>query len=253
MRSIITALTAVYQSAVRYDELRWELAGGLATFYYAGTAWYFEVDTAVAHVHQKKNNSSFGRTQWDDLLLTVGYCHPFSSHTRLTGSAMVGIPTHKDLGLQGIQFGTAHPALGLQCDGSFFYTDDYRSCVLGAARFLHFFPRTIKKDAQSFDFHLGNAVDLFLAHNSIWEHHRIELGYNPTFVFSAAICPSFELVIRQTNYIRSNFFGSYRYVWTTQRLAGSCAVGFSYGFDHQPKDLGSKRVITAWGSIGISF
>lgn len=256
-RPSTAAFTLVNQSSKRYDTTCLGYTGGLATLYYATESLHIQADFAAANVRQEKDSVKFSRTQIDDILLTAGYSCSLDDHTRITFSGMLGIPTHKDLSFEGIQFGTGHVGIGVQMDGSFFYAAHYQHFILAAARYLHFFSRevviTINKQDKKFRFTIGNAVDLFIAHNSNWGRHRLELGYNPTFVFEAAIQPNLDTVVDQTNYIRSSFFGSYRYLFFLGKSPCGIGVGLSYGFDHIPKDFGSKRIIAVWLGLSINF
>jgi hypothetical protein len=238
----IASFTLVDHASERRDGTHYNYIGGLATYYYATESLHAEIDTAAAHVCQKKDGASFSRTQFDDILFSGGWSVSLNERSRATVTGMIGIPTHKDLSPEGVQFGTGHGGVGIQLDGSFFYSKNYHHFIAIAGRYLRFFPRTIhiliNDHATPFRFNIGNVVDLFISHSSNWERHHVEVGYNPTFLFEASIYPSLALITEQTNYIRSSFFGSYRYLFLVGKHASGISTGLSYGFDHIPSTFG---------------
>lgn len=251
------ALALVSQWTKFVDDRHQTYTGGIANFLYSRKAWYIQATGAAAHVHEKKDDVEFSRTQADDILLSAGYSTSFNKRTRFTFSAMIGIPTHKDVSPEGLQFGTGHVGLGMQLDGAFFYAEQFNRAVLAAARYIRFFPRnitiSINEQPVPFTFNIGNAIDLFIAHNSWWGHHQLEVGYNPTFVFQAKIVPHLDIFIDKTNFIRSSFFGSYHYGLVIRTKPSAVSLGLSYGFEHIPKDFRAERILSAWISWGINF
>ena len=129
---------------------------------------------------------------------------------------------------------------------------------MGAARFIHFFPRNIHLNLNNFcnkfNFGIGNLVDLLVVFHNSWSKHSLEVGYNPEFLFSAFICPNLDNVAAEINYIRSSFYASYSYgFFIRERLPSAVIIGFSYGFDHKPKQFGIKHAYTAWVTWGVNF
>jgi hypothetical protein len=241
------------------DNSQEDYTSGLATINYSTKSAYIHADIAVGNVRQKTKSHSFSRTQMDDILITGGYGFKLNHRSRITFSGLLGIPTHKDLSPEGLQFGTGHVGVGLQMDGSFFYSPHYNNAILAAARYIHFFPRTIEvpipltTQIQKVDYNIGNAIDLFISHFTKWHRNRFEFGYNPTFIFGATSCPFIATLIEQSKLIRSNFFGNYRRLFRLGNHPSGVGVGLSYGFDHSHKEFASKRVITAWIGWGINF
>lgn len=104
-----------------------------------------------------------------------------------------------------------------------------------------------------FKFNPGNLIDLLAAYHINKGRHRFEFGYNASFLCNAKIFPNLDDIVNRTNYIRSNFYASYGFIY----LLGSHPSGFAFalsgGFDHSPKKYGIKHVITVWGIWGINF
>ncbi|MEX0849129.1 MAG: hypothetical protein WD055_02775 [Candidatus Dependentiae bacterium] len=59
------------------------------------------------------NQNQFERTQTDDILFYAGRGFKLNEKSRGTISGILGVPTHKDDSLEGIQFGTGHYAIGV--------------------------------------------------------------------------------------------------------------------------------------------
>lgn len=233
-------------------------AGGiLSTFSYVTPSFFVRADFAFAKVKETQECSEFSRTQTDDLLLSAGYSLSIKNRTKLTFSGLLGIPTHKDLSLEALQFGSGHVGLGVQIDGAFLYSSPKKHTIRTATRFIHFFARKARYKVNNFtryfDFHLGDVVDLFIAHHHIFGHHSFELGFDQTFVFAAKIFPNFDDTVTRTNYIRSAFYSTYKYRFLLQNLHNALAIAFSYALDITPKEFGNKRIITTWASWSVSF
>ncbi len=255
------ATTFVGQARETYDGFHQDSESVIATGIYTQEKWYVRSDFAVGHVRQKGHGLCFSQTETDDILLYGGYSH-INKKTRFTLSGIFGIPTHNldTQDFEGITFGTGHVGLGAQLDGSFLFADydSHRHLIMGAARFVHFFPRNIHLNlnnfCKKFDFNIGNLADLLVVFHSNWRKHSLEIGYNPEFLFSASICPSLDDVAAQTNYIRSSFYASYSYGFLIHNhLPNAIIVGFSYSFDHRPKQFGLKNGYTAWVTWGVNF
>jgi hypothetical protein len=229
--------------------------GALGMLIYSPSLFHARIDVAVAHLrsHTPATGSSFSRTQFDDVLLTAGYGHEFSKDTKMTFEGLLGIPTHRDLSLENPQFGTGHCGLGAQIDASHVYYRIFgaRQILLGAARFIHFFPRTVfyraADQTTQYRYDIGNLLDLFLTFNSRWPQHRIEVGYNPTFSFKASIRPHLDDVGTKADYIRSSVFATYQYVFLLFKTEPSAITfGIGYGRDHIPKQYGNRYIVNLW-------
>lgn len=251
----LLAFTGVGQYRQRRNNIQENYEGGLASFIYNPQDFYFRADIAAANIHQKIDALSFGRTQMDDILFTGGLSKSFTKRTKITISGLLGMPTHKDTSLEGVEFGTGHVGIGLQFDGSFFYSAN--NGLLGAARIVHFFPR--KTNAQfneiisKYNIHIGEAIDLLFVHSSKWNQHKFEIGYNPAFILNIHIKPPIDLISSKT-IISSSFYASYVYGFELKKnIESAINIGFSYGLDHTPKLLGTKYALTGWLSWGINF
>jgi hypothetical protein len=261
LRPSVGAVTLFDQWRHQYDGIRQDVIGGLGTLVYVPRPFYMRVDWAAAYLKQKHGPVQFSRVETDDLLFTAGYSHALGHKSRFTVSGLFGLPTHKDRSLDFFQFGPAHVGLGLQIDGSCTYSSEnnlhQRYSIMGAARIIHFFPRTTTGHfngvAGRFNFTIGNVADLLIAHNCTWGHHNLEVGYNPTFLFSTRIHPFVKIVIDQARSITSNFYAAYQYNFSVNNLPSAFVLGCSYGFDHIRLPINDKRVITLWASWGINF
>lgn len=258
-RPSLAVVALVSQWSKSRDDIQFSYTAGLLSLYHSKKSFFIRADMAVGHVTQKTDDTKFSRTQTDDILLSGGYSFALSERSRFTLSGLFGIPTHKDTGLEGVQFGIGHFSVGAQLDGAFFYSSHFNHTIFTAARYIRFFPRDIStciaKQKLEFNFNLGNAIDLFISHASRWgKRNRFEFGYNPTFVFQANICPRLDDFIHRINFINSSFFANYRYGFLIkQKFPSGFGVGLSAGFQHIPKDVGLKYIITIWGGWGINF
>lgn len=252
----IAAVTGIEQFRERYIGSHQNTGGVLGTFLYSPGTFYVRADGAVAKVKEKFRDLCFSRTQSDDILLMGGYSHTFSQKTQGTVSGLFGIPTHKDLGLQGIQFGTGHVGLGAQAEASYKYIPP--AMIIMAARYVRFFPRNapicLFDREQEFRISLGNLVDILISHYANWhQRHWIEIGYNATFAFGADVCPALDDVAQQISFIRNSFYANYKYGFLIRDIPNALIVGFSYGFDSRPKEFGFKKSLTGWLTWGVKF
>jgi hypothetical protein len=255
-RPSIATLTLFTQFRETYNHIHQFTGGGLGTYIFATDTFYARVNAAVGNAHETDPDGiSSSRTSTDDILFTAGYGHALNDRTKVTFSAHLGIPTHKDGSLEYLQLGTGHFGAGAQVDGSLKFADT--QALMAAIRFIHFFPRTanlvLGTTTEHFKFNIGDAVDLFLTYQGNWDRHQLEIGYNPTFLFSASIHPLAPLIIKETEFIASSFYASYRYGFMLCNLPSAIIIGASYGFDHTPKIYGYKYIVTTWLSWGIKF
>lgn len=249
----IVAFTPIQQWKKKYDGTQQTAGGGLGSYINNHYPWYFEIDWAAAEVKQ----SNFSRIQTDDILFTGGYSRIFSKTNRGTISALLGLPTHADHIFSPLQFGLNHVSLGVQLDDSWSYSCNKKHILFSAFRYLHFFSRNVVNcvDDKEFEynFNIGNTIDLLIAHATNWNRHKVEIGYNPTFVFGSSISPALPIVPHSVNGIRNGFYLDYRYAFATKKRLGAISVGVSYSFDSIPKDVGFKRIISTWVTVGVCF
>jgi hypothetical protein len=241
----------------QYSTIKQRAGGGLFTLMYTPENFFLRVDAAVAHVTSLFSDSSHvGRTQTDDLLFSAGYSPNTPSNMRMTFSGILGLPTHRDTSLNLIQFGIGHYGLGTQFDGSLFYSEKQTQSLRYAARFIHFFPRSVyiqALDCQKFSFNIGNLVDLLIAFHSLHQNHSGEIGYNATFLFDASLHPTLNSVIAQIDYIRNSFYVVYKNTFLIGENNHTCALALSYGFDVKETIFSNKHIVTLWTSWTISF
>lgn len=237
-----------------------QYSNGLLTSYiHTGSSWYAKIDIAGGHVHNSFNCQELTRNQTDDILISTGYGMEPRKGTKVSFTGHVGIPTHKDTILDGIQFGTGHYALGPQIDGSQAYNPLRPHFFLWALRLIHFFPRTITTPQgnpwpQKYSFALGNIFDIYLAHQSNWNmHHRIEFGYDGTFGFGADINPAFENFSATAHFLRNNFYISYARKIRAFGKPSGLIFTFSSGYDPYPTCLGRHYSVNIFISWAINF
>lgn len=232
---------------------------GLVTMSYTASSYYFSVDIAGGHDDQKTCVTHASKTQADDILFTGGYGVAINPRIKVTASVLLGFPFHNDVSLLGPEIGLGHIGLGGQLDGAFVYSAREHHSIRAAARAIHFFPRTVEAEIghviEHFRYNIGNLYDLFIAHHSeLNNHHHVEVGYNPTFLVNAKICPFLEEVVQATNFMRSSFYGTYNYDFLIRKKWDN-AVGFglSTSFDHTPKKFGHEWIVSFWLVWGINF
>ena len=170
---------------------------------------------------------------------------------------MLGLPTHSDQIFAPIQFGLNHVSVGLQLDDSWSYSCNKKHIIFSALRYLHFFSRNVINcvDDKEFEynFNIGNTIDLLIAHASNWNRHKVEIGYNPTFVFSSSISPSLPIVPHSVNGIRNGFYLDYRYAFATKKHLGAISFGTSYSFDSIPQDVDLNELYRYGQRLGFVF
>lgn len=232
--------------------------GGYLSYVYTWPSWYIKIDSAVARVRNKLCSTVITQLQTDDIFISGGWGHIFNEQTRGSLTAHLGIPTHKDTILKGVEFGTGHYAVGIQYDIAHAYKTGGHHFFLGAARFIHFFPRTIHSypplAAQCFDFALGNLIDIYLAHAITWEkRHRLEFGYDGTYGFGARIQPNISNFFGVATLLRNSFFLAYMRRTELIDLPNAWIFIISAGYDSRPNLLGRKYIVTLFGSWAVHF
>ena len=171
----------------------------------------------------------------------------------MTFSGKLGIPTHDDNIVRGLQFGTGHVGLGAQFDCAYALSDDLHNNFMAAARYIRFFPQIIffKQDPRAFYFNIGNLVDLLVAYNTGFAGNRFEVGYNASILFFPTLCPFIETPLNTRYGVVSNFYGAYIRLFKIRAHMNGFIAGFSYGFDNVPRIF--KRIVSVWLGWGINF
>ena len=249
------SLSATFYSQFRktYSDVYLRTLGILGTYIYLKPSYYLRVDAAGGNIKRTSCLLDQSQNQCDDVLFSGGYSFTPLEKVRITCSGLFGVPTHSDRSLIEPQFGYGHIGLGAQLDAAFLLTNNGHNLIRSAMRYIYFFKRDTTYEGQLYTFTASNLIDLFFAYDHKWKTQRVEFGYNPTFAFKAQIKPFFQPIINQTNFIRSNFFGSYRYAFEVTQHPSSITAALSYGFDHKPKTTGYARMVTAWCSWDIQF
>lgn len=252
----LAAVIAIDQIRKRRDEHSQNISAGLGTIIHVFWPFYVRADFAAGHVRDTLCNLKFSRTQTDDVILYAGGSIALSDRATVSFSGLVGIPTHNDSGFQGLEFGTGHLGAGGQIDGSYWYTREHKHALLGAVRYVRFFPENVHINAltidRRFDFNLGNLFDVLIGHNSRLGRHGIEVGYDATIAFGSRLEPMLPIA-GSIDFTRHSFYANYRYFLLIKKHPSAFAGGISWGFDSKPKDIGFKSIVTLWGSWGIAF
>ena len=143
--------------------------------------------------------------------------------------------------------------LGIQLDGTINIGTGEQALIYGG-RYIYFVPRNAQDDFDnSYNYTIGQTVDLLAAYKKNWPIHGIEFGYTSRFFFSAAVHPHFDDEVKKLNYIRSNFYAVYKYRFFIHEHPNRLLFNIAYGFDHKPKVFGNKYIVTLWTSWNISF
>lgn len=232
--------------------------GVLGTLSYTKPSYYLRVDGAFGHVHQKEPLFCFSHNQPDDILFSGGYSFYANEKTKITMSGFLGFPTHNDKSLLNLQLGYGHIGSGAQVDTSYLISEKVKlHGIRAAARCIHFFPKnTSYLDSnmiECLNFSPGNLIDLFASYFLRWGSNRLEIGYDLNTIVNATTMPYVSTIVNRVNFVRSNFFGTYKHHFTVNEYPNAVAIALSYGFDHKPTLTGLKRILTVWGSWSINF
>lgn len=236
--------------------------GVIATLAKFKNSFYTKVDFSVGRTRQYIAGTSITppffckRVQVDDILFSAGCKIREGKRVKLSVSGLLGIPTHQDNGLTGLSYGTGHVGLGGQLDGSYTHTVERGfHQFLCAARIVHFFPRIVPVLAQTqlFKFWPGDLVDVIVGYRVRIQKNNLEIGYNPTFLLHTTICPNIAGFSEQANYTRSNLYANYARFFKIKDHGAGVGLGVFYGFDHKPRAIGFKNIVTIWGAFGINF
>lgn len=256
--SYTDAVTFFDRSTKSAENNKFSTTGAIGTFLYYHTLSYFRIDGAFGRVGQKLvDGSCFSQVQTDDLLFTFGKGWDVTDKWNLTVSGLVGLPTHKNLGLVKIQLGTGHVGLGAQFDAAYLYSQNRHHSILTAARYVRFLPAhstaQIGPICQRFKVNFGNLCDLYLAHFSNWGKHKVEIAYNPTFFFGASFCPFNAELESEFHFVRSSFALSYQYSFLLGKHPSALIFILSYGFEHGDRPTRRKYLVTPAISFVYNF
>jgi len=256
----IGASTPIFHERTRKNEVKQSALGSLESLIYYKKPFYARIDFAFAHVWEKLENSRFSRTLSDDILFTGGYRRSFSKKFCATLSGLIGIPTHRNMFLEGVQFGTGHYGIGIQLDSAINYAESVAHSFRTAYRCIHFLERDLDGKAvglnEKFKFSYGNLMDFYIAHHFDFQKTKFELGYDFILLTGARIFPVppiFALLPDRTNFKRSTFFAASQRIFFIGKHPSAVTLGLAYGFDHTPRLVGIKRLITSWIAWGINF
>ncbi len=241
----------------KYDGDLHDAQGAMFTLIHDPESYFLRVDGAFARVASNIHGQKFSTVETDDLLFSGGYSHKFSNRLRMTFSGLLGFPTHKDRNLARVQFGYAHYGLGGQCDGSYRYSENHNHTLRGALRLIHFFPREtnlpIDGFCESFNYGLGNLLDIFISFHNKFALHSIEMGYNGSFFMDATIFPRLADAIPKSTYNRTSFYALYKYHFKINRFPSLFGLATSYGFETEKSEFNNKHIFQVWTSFGINF
>jgi hypothetical protein len=251
-KNTIIALLLDQYSKTRNDTKQ-HFLGGLGAFIYTSKPYFFRIDWAVGHLHAKDHcTTTFNGTEPDDILFTLGHNSLFGDRKVLTASALFGVPTHQILQLKHASLGYGQFSLGAQIDGS--YPIARSGALLGGIRYIRFFERHASDEYHArYRFTIGNVEDVLVAYKHSWPKHGAEVGYTSRVQFGAAVCPSFDDIVKKTNYVRSSFYAVYKYKFLVRDLPSRLLFNVAYGHDHRPHEYGNKYIVTLWGSWNINF
>lgn len=256
---VSTAIVTLFDQWRKRGQDKYEfLSGGMISYLALLEPFYVRIDVAAAYANEKTPIRFYSRSQTDDLLISGGYNYRLNKQAAFTFSALLGIPTHKDGILQGIEFGYGHVGIGAQIDGAFVFAHHDKNSIRTAVRCVKFLTRTIEqwKDEQwkHYSFSNGNLIDVFIAYNRKLANHRLECGYNPNFLCGGKVSHNPKpYFLNANNFIRNNFYGNYKYRFTTNGVSQAVQLSLSYGFDVRPKLYGRSHIISTWGSWIVNF
>lgn len=227
--------------------------GGLGSFIYDFGLNYFRTDVAISSIKERRNHkTTFSSVEADDVLFTLGRNFIRNKQNVLTLSVLFGVPTHKIFRLVHPEFGHSQFGTGAQLDGSCKLNSI--SAIAYGARYIHFVPRSAKNHTnQKYTFSIGNIADLLFASKNNWGMHGFEAGYTSRFQFGSSIFPHINDVVKNTNYIRSNFYMVYKYRFLINKVQNRLLFYVAYGFDHNSNKFSNKYIITLWTSWNIKF
>ncbi|MFA5998586.1 MAG: hypothetical protein WC747_01030 [Candidatus Babeliales bacterium] len=228
-------------------------AGGLITYNRdIAKHFYVRTDFAMAHVNQTVNNiSKVDVTEVDDILITAGRNITINEKSKVTLSALLGIPTHSVKTLQRVGFGAGQVGVGVQFDGLYKCKKPFD--FLWGTRYNYFIPRTAFDSlGNCYNFTIGSIADILIAlQTNTSLKHGLEGGYSGRWGFGITATPHIANIER-FNYIRNNVYLVYKYTFLTKHVAHRLLLNVSYGSDAKPRLYGYNAVMI-WGSWGVAF
>lgn len=235
--------------------------GLMNSYIYQRPPYYIKIDGAFAWIRSRKKTSTVARTQTDDLLFSSGYCHKFGDKGSITASGILGIPTHRDYSLEGIQFGTGNVGLGAQLDGSYRYGNN-KNIIFPAFRYIYFIPRNAQQKTTAVDpypcnqykIKLGSLIDIFISYMRVWNDvNKFEVGYSPTFNVGDSVEPFIDHFSATEETIRQSFFGVYERAFNIKKMKNNIVIALSGGFYNTPKDHRALYHLTSWLAWSLFF
>ena len=236
----------------KHSGTRQNFFGGFGSFIYDFEPFYYRIDSAVSHIHEKSLNGArnFSGSAIDDLLFTFGHVTKINPQAAITISGLFGVPTHRTHELQHADFGSGQIGLGLQCDAG--YQINKKHAIVGGVRYLYFVPSTgLDCFLVRHRFSVGNMFDFLISSRNNWGAHAFEFGYSVRAGFGLFVRPVLDEIEKQ--YGRSSFYGVYKYSYNTRHTAQRFLFNIAYGFDHGHRDFNFRHVITIWASLNVSF
>ena len=232
------------------------LVGDYSAFVYDfASVYYFRTDFAFSHLYQKKCNvTTFSQTECDDLLFTIGRNFNPTKKSRVTTSALFGVPTHESYILQHFTLSAGQIGTGLQLDG--LYRLQEKIDFLWGTRYLYFVPANARDTlGNNHKFTIGQGADLLIALKSHWpkSHHGIEGGYSAHWNFNGKIYPKIPTIPNKTDSLRNSFYFVYKYGFKSKKYSQQVLLSTSYGFDSNKLNLGYKWASMSWVAWGINF
>jgi len=241
----------------KYSGITHGLVAGMGTVAYTLPSYYWRFDIAGGQVRSNTDGVHFSRNQLDDFLFSTGFSHAINDRVKLTASGLLGIPLHPDTSLLHVQLGYGHVGLGLQGDGSFIVSEDRNHSLRSAVRYVRFLKRMVPAlddgVCMSYDYTFGNLIDFLIAYHYHMRKQRLEFGYDLTILCGSSITPILIPVVQETNYIRSDFYASYKRRFMVRDYHNAITIALSAGFDMKPKIYGNRRIVTFWAAWELNF
>lgn len=258
LKPSVVAVTPLAQFRGFENHFHQSAGGVLGNYIYAEDSWYARVNVAVGRVHADGCNiDQFGATEVDDILFTGGCSWQAAEKIRITASAHLGLPTHRNYLGDPVQLGTGHVGGGLQLDG--LYTLNEKDALLLALRAIYFIPRngTLIRNEQKTclpHFRLGNLVDFLISYQHSFGNNRYmaSIGYNPNFTFGTDD-PNDPFGVHTLHTTQNTFFATYRYAFPIKKCLSAIIVGASCGILSVPAPLNKGYNVTTWLTWGINF
>ncbi len=243
-----------------FEQARWERTQGNKsnavgeefTFAYTNGNLFTRIDFAFARVSEVSNGKPFSRVQTDDLLLTAGYTWE-NKNVKYDVSGLIGVPTHKDTNLDHVQFGIAHLGLGVQFDFLIKYLPKNDNIIKIIFRSVGFLPRSASYQGRNYNYNIGDAIDVLLAHYASFGNHHFEVGYDATFVFGGFISPNVSSISSQITLIRNSYYAIYSYNFISDKIIQSINFGIGFSSPDILPSAGQKLIAGGWFTWTLAF